>query len=82
MDYRTETNGDTITLWNDDEGIGLQFKKGERLQRYQSSLIVKDPSLMETGGGIVHLNEVGAALTLYAIENYPEEFKEIKSLGL
>ena len=40
MDYRKEQNGDLITLWDDTEGIGLQFKEGETLQGYTSGIVV------------------------------------------
>lgn len=75
--YRVEKDGSRVTIWNDADGIGLQFKAGDRLQRYTSSLILKGYSL-STEAAVKHLNEVQEQLTEYAATLYPKEFKAIK----
>lgn len=74
MKYRTEKNGNLITLWNDAEGIGLQFNEGETLQEYKTGIVIKDTALLSTEEGVRHLTEVQAELTAYAKERYPKEF--------
>lgn len=78
MEYRKEQNGDLITLWDDTEGVGLQFRQGETLQKYVSSAVVKNEALYSTEKGVAHLNEVLRAITTFAEAHYPREFKEIK----
>ena len=78
MDYRKEQNGNLITLWDDTEGIGLQFKQGETLQRYTSSVVMKDTAILSTEEGVAHLSEVEKALTAFAEAHYPKEFEPLK----
>ena len=77
--YRIEKDGDTITIWDDSEGIGLQFKEGETLQRYNSSLVLNDFSILETESGIEHVKAISRLLNEYAAELYPLEFEPIKT---
>lgn len=74
MKYRTEKNGNLITLWNDAEGIGLQFNEGDTLQEYKTGVVIKDTALLSTEEGVRHLTEVQAELTAYAKKHYPKEF--------
>lgn len=78
MEYRTEKNGNLITLWDDQEGIGLQFKEGESLQRYTSEIVIKDTAILSTEDGIAHLSKVQEALTAFAEAQYPKEFTPLK----
>lgn len=78
MNYRTETNGSTITLWDDTEGVGLQFKEGEPLQEYESNLVLRDFSILETEAGVAHLSEVSNRLHKEAAKRYPIEFQPLK----
>ena len=77
--YRIEKDGDTITIWDDTEGIGLQFKEGETLQRYNGSIVMKDPSILETESGVEHVKIISRLLNEYAAELYPFEFKPLKT---
>lgn len=75
--YRVEKDGSKVTIWNDTDGIGLQFTVGDILQRYNSSIVVKGYSL-STEAAVKHLNEVQEQLTEYAATLYPKEFKKMK----
>jgi len=77
--YRVERDGTTITIWDDKEGIGLQFKEGESLQRYSSSLVLNDFSILETESGIEHVKAISKLLNKYAAELFPLEFKPLKT---
>lgn len=79
MDYRTERNGSLITLWDDTEGIGLQFKEGETLQGYTSGIVVRDDGIFTTEEGIAHLSEVTEALTAFAEAHFPKEFAPLRT---
>lgn len=78
MIYRTEKNGSTITLWDDAQGIGLQFTGGEPFAGLNASLVVKNPETLQTEEGVKNLSEVSNALHAYAQTHFPEEFKPIK----
>ena len=75
--YRVEKDGSKVTIWNDTDGIGLQFTVGDILQRYNSSIVVKGYSL-STKAAVKHLNEVQEQLTEYAATLYPKEFTKMK----
>lgn len=75
--YRVEKDGSKVTIWNDTDGIGLQFTVGDILQRYNSSIVVKGYSL-STEAAVKHLNEVQEQLTEYAATLYPKEFTKMK----
>ena len=77
--YRVERDGSTVTIWDDKEGIGLQFKEGETLQRYNGSIVMKDPSILETENGVEHVKVISRLLNEYAAELFPFEFKPIKT---
>lgn len=77
--YRIERDGTTITIWDDKEGIGLQFKEGENLQRYSSSLVLKDFSILETESGIEHVKVISRLLNEYAAKIFPFEFRPLKT---
>lgn len=76
--YRVEKNGSKVTIWNDTDGIGLQFTTGDSLQRYNSSIVIRDYSL-STEAAVKHLNEVQEQLTEYAATLYPKEFTPLKT---
>lgn len=77
--YRIEQDGDTVTVWDDTEGVGLRFTQGETLQRYTTQLIINDANRTATGEGLERLNEISNALTDYAAERFPYEFDTIKT---
>lgn len=77
MDYRTDKNKGIITLWDDAAGVGLQFNKGEILSSYTASIVLRDPSIMETTEGMEKVNEISSALREQATKDYPKEFKPI-----
>lgn len=76
--YRTEKADGVITLWYDAEGIGLRFKEGETLSRYTSSIILSDPSIMETEEGVEKVDRISKELTAQAERDYPTEFQPLK----
>lgn len=77
MDYRTDKNNGVITLWDDAAGVGLQFNEGEILSGYTASIVLRDPSIMETTEGMAKVNEISSALREQATKDYPKEFKPI-----
>jgi hypothetical protein len=79
MSYKEITEGDLISIVNEDEGIGLRFKKGESLQRYTSSILVKDKDLLTTEEGCAKIIRISNEITEYAAQQYPEEFKKLSS---
>lgn len=77
MKYRTEQNGNLITLWDDNERVGIQFKQGEILQRYTLNVMVIDTPKLSTLEGINAMNKATEALITYAEKHYPHEFQHI-----
>lgn len=77
MEYRKEINGQIITLWDDSNGIGLQFKEGETLQRYTHSVIITRNELTATEEGLTLISKVSNVLTEAAAQQYPKEFAPI-----
>lgn len=76
--YRVENDGSKVIIWNDADGIGLQFTAGGTLQRYTSSIVIKGYSL-STEAAVRHLDEVQEQLTEYAATLYPKEFAPLKT---
>lgn len=76
--YRVENDGSKVIIWNDADGIGLQFTAGGTLQRYTSSIVIKGYSL-STEATVRHLDEVQEQLTEYAATLYPKEFAPLKT---
>jgi hypothetical protein len=78
MEYRKEQSGSLITLWNDKKGVGLQFKEGEPLQRYTSSVVLADKTLTSTEAGLAIMNKAAGELMEHAARLYPKESGEMK----
>ena len=76
-DYRTEKDGLRVTIWDDQEGIGLRFSEGMPLQRYTSEVILKDFGITATESGVATVDRVSKELTAYAAQHYPIEFAEM-----
>lgn len=85
--YRTEQNGNTVTIWYDhtnEQGdtcpcVGLRFTQGDTLQRYTSEIVLTDLGLFYTNlNGAEWLSGISNALTDYAAERYTKEFEPIK----
>lgn len=73
-EYKIEKDGNLTIIWDEAEGIGLQFAEGNTLQEYKTGVVIKDTALLSTEEGVRHLTEVQAELTAYAKEHYPKEF--------
>ncbi len=68
-----------VTIWDDEtEGVGLKFKIGENLQRYTSSVVISDLSLLETEHGMEIIQKAHERLIQRAEQEYPNEFKPLK----
>lgn len=67
-----------ITIWNDEVSIGLQFTEGEVMQLYDSDVVMKDYSILQTEVGIKRLSAIEKELMEYASEKYPYEFASLK----
>ncbi len=76
--YQETIEGNKVTLWDEAEGIGLQFTKGDTLQAYTSSVLYRNETKTQTEEGLKHLNEVEQRLTDEARKRYPKEFATIK----
>lgn len=75
--YRTEKDGNKITIWDDGKGVGLRFTEGETLQAYQSQVIIQNPATLATAEGVEALTRVQEEITCYATQHYPKEFAQI-----
>jgi hypothetical protein len=73
--YRTEKQGNAVTVWDDTEGVGLRFIEGETLQRYTHEIVLRSVDLPD----LEHLNRITAALEDWAAARYPKEFAPIKT---
>ena len=71
--FRVSEEEETRTIWDDSRGIGLRFRKGERLSRYLLTDVVPH-NLLTTEDGMRILDETRHHLLNFAIENFPEEF--------
>lgn len=75
--YRTEKSGDSVTIWSDVDGIGLQFTEGALCQRDLSSIVATETAtkkILSTTRGAKRLLKVQAQLIEYASKHYPIEF--------
>jgi len=72
--YRTEQDGNKITVWDDMVGVGLRFTQGDTLQRYTSELITTGETT-----DVATLSDISNALTDYAAQLFPYEFGTIKT---
>lgn len=77
-EYRIEKEGSVITIWDDNEGIGIRFKEGEMLQLYEAEIILMDLKLAETEEGSDLIIATTNKLKKYAIGKYPKEFRPLK----
>lgn len=73
----TTKDGKTI-IWDEESGVGLLFTKGERLQRYNSAIVLGDPDRATTEEGVDEISRVGNLLTEEAAKLYPDEFAPLK----
>lgn len=72
--YRTEKDGNQITIWDETNEVGLRFTEGEPLQRYNAAIAVADINRVGTENGVADINQVIVELTQYAERHYPKEF--------
>ena len=77
-EYKIDKDGNLTTIWDEAEGIGLQFAEGDTLQEYNRGLVIKDSHLPSTEEGVRHIIDVQAELTAYARKHYPKEFEPLK----
>ena len=68
----TTKDGKTI-IWDEESGVGLLFTKGESLQRYNSAIVMEDPSKMDE-----EVSKILFLLTEEAAKLYPMEFAPLK----
>lgn len=75
--YRTEKSGDSVTIWSDADGIGLQFTEGALCQRDLSSIVATETAtkrILSSPRGAKRLLKVQALLIDFASKHYPIEF--------
>lgn len=73
----TTKDGKTI-IWDEESRVGLLFTKGERLQRYNSAIVLGDSDRATTEEGVAEISRVGNLLTEEAAKLYPDEFAPLK----
>ena len=76
--YRLQEDGELLTLWDEPEGVGLQFRRGDSLQAYTAAIVLRSTDILSTEEGVSHLSKIQEQLTAKARELYPEEFREIQ----
>jgi len=76
--YKLQEDGALLTLWDESEGVGLQFRRGDTLQAYTAALVLSNTDILSTEEGVSHLTKIQEQLTAKARELYPEEFREIQ----
>lgn len=75
--YRIEKSGDSVTIWSDVDGIGLQFTEGALCQRDLSSIVTTETAtkrILSSPRGAKRLLKVQALLIDFASKHYPIEF--------
>lgn len=73
--YEEEKENNKVIIWDCENGVGIQFKEGERLQLYCHSLVIKEPeNYCRDEGKLKLLSDIDERLTEYAAERYPKEF--------
>lgn len=78
MNSRTVKENGVITIWNETEEVGLQFKEGETLSGYTAAIILSNPSIIETEEGAERVAQISNILREQAAKEYPKEFNPIK----
>lgn len=73
-EFRISEEDGTRTIWDDSEGIGLRFRKGERLSLHLGEIIIKDPEKISTEDGMRRLDETRSRLLSFARVQFPDEF--------
>lgn len=76
--YRTEKDGNQVTIWDDTEGVGIRFTEGETQQGYTATAIIKRPDQVTTPRRIERITKAITEITLYAEKQYPAEFAELQ----
>lgn len=77
MKFRTERDGNRLTIWDDAEGVGLQFTEGEDMQAYTYEVIIKNVGMLSTKKGITRAADALRVLRAFAEVHYPNEFAPI-----
>ena len=75
--YRIEKSGDSVTIWSDVDGIGLQFTEGALCQRDLSTIVATETTtkrILRSPRGAERLLKVQTKLIEYASKHYPIEF--------
>lgn len=67
-----------VTIWDGATGVGLQFTKGESLQRYLSSLVLPSEVIDTEAARTENLTHLTGRLTAEAERLYPMEFSPLK----
>jgi hypothetical protein len=77
-EYREVKSGNEVTIWDDENGIGLRFTIGNGMQFYNSDIVLKDNTILQTEKGIERVGIVEMELTEYASARYPKDFETLK----
>lgn len=75
--YTEERNGSIITLWASN-GVGIQFKEGDSLQRYTHSIVIRNGYSLSTEEAVKEMNDTANLIVEYAATRYPKEFAPLK----
>ena len=79
MNTRTERAQETITLWNDESGIGLRFKEGESLQGHLCQIILAKVDNADQKQSVEEISRISQLLTEEAAALYPMEFAPLQT---
>lgn len=74
QEFKVEETESTITITDETEGIGIRFKKGDRLAQYRLNVVVDDRNILTTDEGMRRLDETRKRILSFAREEYPQEF--------
>lgn len=79
-DVETDKQEGTTTIWETAAGVGLRFRHGDTLARYNSELIARRPEdYTGTEQGLEQLERIRERLTGYAARRFPYNFGELNT---
>lgn len=76
--YKEIHQDGNIIIWDEAAGVGLKFRKGDTLQYYTATTLLKDFTLLQQEGALQILEDAQQRLLKAAAERYPKEFEQLK----
>ncbi|MDE6237850.1 MAG: hypothetical protein K2M45_08285 [Muribaculaceae bacterium] len=75
LNFRSEEVDGVVTVWHNESGMGLRFRKGDPLSRYTAEIVLPDINALERVEGMEDVSRICDALRSLAEEVYPYEFR-------